>query len=278
MFAHISDRIENDETIDSLVAVETLRFWTEIDKAKSAKYFEKASGSAFIRRLEMRILDEELDFLVFPVRMDSQTHWLTFKLDFKNCELAYGMKLFSFRLKKVMYTPFQGDSLAHELSAPSDVIKKLKWWLKGRFKKIFKDLGDSLEHGSQNDWTDCGILSANTAAHEIFEDELWTGNTKQFERGKWFVTLVTKHMKEVSISTDFIDNYLPKSRWTRILVGCHTYYQSYRPLLVAIPHCQSQNFLIHSKRMALGQHQTALSRLSLTYRCYPQVKEIYLHL
>ena len=96
MFAHLSDRIEKDETIDSLVAVETLRFWGEIDKAKSAKSFKKAFRSAFLQRLEKRILDEELDFLVFPVQMDSQMHWLTFKLDFKNCELAYGMKPFFF--------------------------------------------------------------------------------------------------------------------------------------------------------------------------------------
>ena len=131
---------------------------------------------------------------------------------------------------------FQGDSLAHELSPPSEVIKKLKWWLKGRFKMTYKELGDSLEHGCQNDWTDCGILSANTAAHEIFEDELWTAKTKQFERGKWFVTLITKHMKEVSIITNFIDNYSHESRWTRILTGSHTYYQSYQPLLEAISH------------------------------------------
>lgn len=93
MFAHLSDRIEKDETIDSLVAVETLQLWGEIDKVKSAKFFEKTPVSAFLQRLEKRILDEEIDFLVFPVRVDSQTHWLTFKLDFKNCELAYGTKL-----------------------------------------------------------------------------------------------------------------------------------------------------------------------------------------
>ena len=49
---------------------------------------------------------------------------------------------------------FKGDLLSHELSAPSEVIKKLKWWLKGRFKMTYKDLGDSLEHGHQNGWTD----------------------------------------------------------------------------------------------------------------------------
>lgn len=236
MFAHLSDRIEKDETIDSLVAVETLRFWGEIDKAKSAKFFEKAPGSAFLRRLEKRILDEELDFLVFPVRMDSQMHWLTFKLDFKNCELAYGTKLLFLVINERLHTLFQGDSLAHELSAPSEVIKKLKWWLKGRFKKTYKDVGDSLEHGRQNDWTDCGILTANTAAREIFEDELWTGKTKQFERGKWFVTLTSKHLEEVSIIANFIDNYSPESRWTSILIGSHTYYQPSQPVLKAIPH------------------------------------------
>jgi hypothetical protein len=40
MFAHISDRIEQDETLDSLVTVEMLCLWTEIEKAKNIQYFD----------------------------------------------------------------------------------------------------------------------------------------------------------------------------------------------------------------------------------------------
>jgi hypothetical protein len=37
MFSHLSDRIELDESIESYVHVETLRFWRELDQAKSSK-------------------------------------------------------------------------------------------------------------------------------------------------------------------------------------------------------------------------------------------------
>jgi hypothetical protein len=64
-----------------------------------------------------------------------------------------------------------GDLLAHKgMPAPKMVVKKLQWWLKHRFGKTFKVIGNQLEHGKQ-DWTDCGVISANTAAHEVFRDE-----------------------------------------------------------------------------------------------------------
>jgi hypothetical protein len=89
MFAHISDRIEQNETLDSLVTVETLRLWTEIKKAKNIQYFD-GRPPTFLRRLEKRILDGEIDYLVFPVHWEAQKHWLTFKLDFRLEELSYG--------------------------------------------------------------------------------------------------------------------------------------------------------------------------------------------
>lgn len=89
MFSHLSDRVEKDETLDCLVAVETLRLWTEINKATSINDFNKESAR-FLRRLEKRLKDEEIDYLIFPTRNDSEEHWLTFKLDFRSNELSYG--------------------------------------------------------------------------------------------------------------------------------------------------------------------------------------------
>jgi hypothetical protein len=89
MFAHISDHIEQDETLDSLVTVETLRLWTEIEKAKNIQYFN-GHPPTFLCCLEKRILDGEINYLVFPVHWDTQKHWLTFKLDFQLKELSYG--------------------------------------------------------------------------------------------------------------------------------------------------------------------------------------------
>lgn len=66
-----------------------------------------------------------------------------------------------------------------------------------RFGKPFKNTGDSLAHGRQEDFTDCGMLTANTAAHNIFNDELWTKDRKNVERARWFITLSEAHIKEV---------------------------------------------------------------------------------
>jgi hypothetical protein len=71
MFSHLSDRVEQDETLDSLVAVETLRFWMEINKAASIGHFSKESP-CFLGRLEKRLKKEEIDYLVFPTRLDSE--------------------------------------------------------------------------------------------------------------------------------------------------------------------------------------------------------------
>ncbi|KAF9554420.1 hypothetical protein CPC08DRAFT_174478 [Agrocybe pediades] len=52
MFAHLSDRVEMDGTLDSLVAVETLRFWRAVEKATSAKYFN-AKSERFLLRMRV---------------------------------------------------------------------------------------------------------------------------------------------------------------------------------------------------------------------------------
>ena len=84
------------------------------------------------------------------------------------------------------------------MPAPNAIIRKLQWWLKQRFGAKFKDIGNQLEHGRQEDWTDCGIVSANTAAHELFGGEaLWAVETKQLERVAWFVKLCRAHIDDV---------------------------------------------------------------------------------
>ena len=93
---------------------------------------------------------------------------------------------------------FPGDSLHHRgMAPPRTAIKKLKWWLKSRFEREFKDCGDTLNHGFQIDVTDCGILAANTAAHDVFNDVVWTVERKIEERVQWFLTLSKAHMCEV---------------------------------------------------------------------------------
>ena len=86
------------------------------------------------------------------------------------------------------------------MKPPKEAIRKIQWWLKSRFNRAFKELGDKLQHGDQEDYTDCGILAANTAACELFEDEeIWTPKRKVLERVTWFNKLVEKHISEVNI-------------------------------------------------------------------------------
>lgn len=66
------------------------------------------------------------------------------------------------------------------------IIKKLQWWLRKRFCGPFKDCGDVLEHGRQEDGTECGVITPNTAAREVFHDELWRQDHKVVERVSWF--------------------------------------------------------------------------------------------
>lgn len=77
----------------------------------------------------------------------------------------------------------QGASLVHQgIAAPTDILKKIQWWTKERFGSKFSILGDELKHGNQNNWTDCGIVAANTAAQKIFGSVIWTDSRKEEER------------------------------------------------------------------------------------------------
>ena len=85
-----SDRVEKDEALDCLLAVETSRLWTEINKATSMNNFNK-NLAHLLRRLEKRSNDEKLAYLIFPTRNDMKEHWLTFKLDFRSDAMSYHM-------------------------------------------------------------------------------------------------------------------------------------------------------------------------------------------
>src|SRR6266498_679155 len=88
------------------------------------------------------------------------------------------------------------------MKAPKEIIKKLQWWLKKWFEKEFSDSGDQLEHGLQDDGISCGIVVANTTAHDIFNDKLWMAEHKAVERVQWFMMLSKKHMEDICFVPD----------------------------------------------------------------------------
>jgi hypothetical protein len=89
MFAHLADRAETDKVTDDFVMIENLRFMHEIEKANSYTYWDSPSPS-FLRRLEERVLQKALTAMIFPVYLANMRHWLAFRIDFENKELAYG--------------------------------------------------------------------------------------------------------------------------------------------------------------------------------------------
>jgi hypothetical protein len=89
MFSHLSERAEEDTTLDSFVIIETTRFMHDINKATSERDHTKPLTS-FLKHLEDRICNENFDTLVFPAHLDEEKHWLAFKIDFEHRELSYG--------------------------------------------------------------------------------------------------------------------------------------------------------------------------------------------
>jgi hypothetical protein len=89
MFSHLGECVEQDDTLDAIVVVETLRFMREINMATSADYF-RSSPTRSMSRLEQRLELRGADTMIFPVFLESQSHWLTFKLDIEKYELSYG--------------------------------------------------------------------------------------------------------------------------------------------------------------------------------------------
>lgn len=83
------------------------------------------------------------------------------------------------------------------MPAPKDALKSIQSWLKKRFGSTYQNTGDMLSHGNQDNFTDCGILAANTAAHDIFADKLWSPATKALNRAMWFVNLSEAHINYV---------------------------------------------------------------------------------
>jgi len=63
-------------------------FIYEIEKAKSSKYWDSLSPS-FLQHLEERVLQKSLAAMTFPVYITNMRHWLVFRIDFENEELAY---------------------------------------------------------------------------------------------------------------------------------------------------------------------------------------------
>jgi hypothetical protein len=80
---------------------------------------------------------------------------------------------------------------------PHDIVKILQWWLSKRFGDGFEELGGSLDHGLQDDFTSCAFVTVNMMAHRVFNEPLWNSSRAAFERANWFVKVVDAHRDTV---------------------------------------------------------------------------------
>jgi len=60
-------------------------------------------------------------------------------------------------------------------------------------------MGDTIEHGKQEDMTSCGVLTWNTISHSLLGDDLWHTREKEAHRVRAFNALVTVHLRYVSL-------------------------------------------------------------------------------
>lgn len=87
---------------------------------------------------------------------------------------------------------------------PKEMIQKLCWWSEARLEITLHNLGDIIPHGVQDNWTDCGIIAANTAFRLIVNDEpIWMSENRCSERIRWFLILLRRHVLDVSDEYDF---------------------------------------------------------------------------
>ncbi|KAF8814343.1 hypothetical protein BYT27DRAFT_7250099 [Phlegmacium glaucopus] len=188
MFAHLSERAEEDPATDSFVVIEQLRFLKAIEKVACAKGKDDRchKSERWLGWLKQKISDRDVQAIILPVYLPDHKHWVMIQIDFEEEEIVYG------------------DSLAHEgMPPPTDILKYIQLWLKKCFGGTYKNTGNSLSHGDQDNFTDCGILATNTATHDIFGDSLWNPNTKCLHRGHWFIKLSKAHIEYVNKSEKY---------------------------------------------------------------------------
>ncbi|KAG7095522.1 hypothetical protein E1B28_006260 [Marasmius oreades] len=176
MCHQLMERLENNELVDSELMIANRALMHNVNGAqKERDHLEPRTK--YLKHLAMQIKALKTRYLVFPAFNEEIQHWLAFQIDFVQKNISYG------------------DSLAHEgIQPPKNVLKKLKWWLDNQFGGCFEIVGDSLEHGRQDDYIVCGLLAVNTIAHRALGEPLWTLSRKVWDRVNWFNVLCKAHI------------------------------------------------------------------------------------
>ncbi|KAJ7915715.1 hypothetical protein B0H13DRAFT_2324107 [Mycena leptocephala] len=173
MVAKLQQRISEEPKVVSRVLLVQRPFILNILKATGPEHY-KERATKYLQTLEDKLKNGTKSELWFLALWKEQKHWLTFKCDFQALTLSYG------------------DPLKMP-GKPQEIINKTLWWLKGRFNKHFKCMGDTLPCGCQNDAISCGVIAVNTMSHNILGDDVWTLSRKLQDRINWFNILCEQH-------------------------------------------------------------------------------------
>jgi hypothetical protein len=165
----LQSRLAMDETLqkDHFIAASRFKSVLEIDTAAPHR---KRLPQAF-QEIEA-LVKERLSLKVwFPALLVAEKH-----------EIAF---------------PGSGDSI-QGFPKPKAIIANIERWTKARFGGKFRCLGNTLAHGTQDDFFSCIPASMSAIAHGVFGDPLWTVENLWMDRVEWFRKLIPDE-NEVSI-------------------------------------------------------------------------------
>ena len=78
------------------------------------------------------------------------------------------------------------------------ICRGLDRWTKTLFHAQFKNSGDILRIGAQQDGTSCGVCVFNALEHEIFDTRLFTHDRRDFLQVQYFVDIMKLLLDRVS--------------------------------------------------------------------------------
>ncbi|KAH7904197.1 hypothetical protein BJ138DRAFT_1107029, partial [Hygrophoropsis aurantiaca] len=189
MMTHLIERARRGLTATISVLVGGVAISEAVKRGALRMNYTKR-GSPLLYRYEVQIISLGIRKLYFPLHVNGN-HWIAIGIDFQEKAVSYG------------------DSLIGHSCPPNEFIQMLISWLEPTFGGPFTTLGDALKHGEQKDSFSCGIVTANTIAHAVFADKLWSPDNRDQERVDWFVATVHTYLQKNSTKKSAEKAYSP---------------------------------------------------------------------
>ncbi|CAK5262410.1 unnamed protein product [Mycena citricolor] len=106
-----------------------------------------------IRQLAEKIKNGDISRVLCPLHLNGN-HWIAFEIDFKRSQLLFG------------------DSL-NSRSGPTQFAANVRQWIWAQISETFPNLPlQTMLHGTQDGFNDCGIYTADTIEHALFSSPL----------------------------------------------------------------------------------------------------------